>query len=78
MYSTFSKSPGLEPHHQMQFSDIPMSLIGLGSYLYADVQLVYFPATESRVKWNRKKPDINSKSTMKSINELYVKLVNFL
>ena len=39
-YSTFSKAPGLELHHQMQFS-VKLRILVEGFYPSAEVQLVY-------------------------------------
>ena len=36
----FPKTPGLKPHHQMQFSVISRTLVG-ASYLSAEMQLAY-------------------------------------
>ena len=42
-HSTFIKAPGLEPHHQMQFSVILRILIGAG-YPSAEVWSAYSAA----------------------------------
>ena len=48
-YSTFPKSPGLEPHRQTQFSSISRTLVRVGgSYFSTEMQSAYFTV---RVNW---------------------------
>ena len=43
-YFTFPKAPGLQPHPQMQFSIISRTLIGVGSFLSAEIHWMYSSA----------------------------------
>ena len=50
-YSTFPKTLRLEPHHQIQFSFIPIPIIYRGSYLFVEGQSA---SSTAPADWKRK------------------------
>ena len=48
-YSTFSKVPALEPHHQMKISIIIRTLFGDGSFPSAEVLSAYTTTLADKV-----------------------------